>query len=79
MCRGKQMNRISCASDRSFVPDSGRTPLGRNIDDNIGRAAKEAYSATWSLYTNSAFAVEPRRTMENFALSDRFQDLPDVK
>jgi hypothetical protein len=31
----------------------------------IGRAAWEACSATWNLGTNSAFALEPRKTMEN--------------
>jgi hypothetical protein len=41
----------------------------------IGRAAWEAYSATWNLGTNSAFALGPRKTTENLDRVGRSQDL----
>jgi hypothetical protein len=53
------MNRIFTAFDQSFTLAVWRTALVRNIDDNIGRAAAQPYSAT-----NSAFAVGSRKTTE---------------
>jgi hypothetical protein len=43
--------------------------LGRNFDITNGRAACEASSATWSLGTNSAFALGSR-----FAATSRYID-----
>jgi hypothetical protein len=42
------------------------------------RAACEACSATWSLGTNSAFALGPRKTTENLDRVDRSQDITDA-
>jgi hypothetical protein len=42
------------------------------------RVAWEAYSATWNLDTNSAFALGPRKTMENLHRVGRSQDFPDA-
>jgi hypothetical protein len=44
----------------------------------IGRAAWEACSATLNLGTNSAFALGPRKTMENLDRVGRSQDLPEA-
>jgi hypothetical protein len=41
-------------------------------------AAWEAYSATWNLGTNSAFALGPRKTTKNLDRVGRLQDLPDA-
>jgi hypothetical protein len=43
-----------------------------------GKAAWEAYSATWNLGTNSAFALGTRKTTENLDRVGRSQDLPDA-
>jgi hypothetical protein len=51
---------------------------GEIINVTIGRAAWEAYSATWNLGPNSAFALGPRKTTENLNWVGRSQDLPDV-
>jgi hypothetical protein len=45
----------------------------------IRRAACEACSATWTLGTNSAFALGPRKATENLDRAGRSQDLPDAK
>jgi hypothetical protein len=50
--------------------DIWRATLGRNFYLTIGRAAREACSATWSLGTNLAFALgpwRPRRTLIELA------------
>jgi hypothetical protein len=39
--------------------------LDENFEITIGRAACEAYRATWTLGTNSAFALRPRKATEN--------------
>jgi hypothetical protein len=44
----------------------------------IGRAACEACSATWSMSTNLAFVLGPRKTTENLDLVGRSQDLLDA-
>jgi hypothetical protein len=48
------------------------------LNVTIGRAACEACSATWNLGTNSAFALGPRKTMENLDRDGRSHDLPDA-
>jgi hypothetical protein len=52
--------------------------LGRNFDMTNGRAACEAYSATWNLGTNSAFALGSRKITRNLVRVGRSQDLPDA-
>jgi hypothetical protein len=42
------------------------------------RAACEASSATWSLGTNSAFALGSRKTTENLDRVGRSQGFPDA-
>jgi hypothetical protein len=44
----------------------------------MGRAACEACSATWSLGTNSAFALGSRKTTENLDRVGRSQELLDA-
>jgi hypothetical protein len=44
----------------------------------IERAAYKAFSATWNLCTNSAFALGPRKTTENLDRFGRSQDFPDA-
>jgi hypothetical protein len=44
----------------------------------IERATWETCSAMWNLSTNSAFALGPRKTMENLDRVGQSQDLPDV-
>jgi hypothetical protein len=44
----------------------------------IGRAAREACSATWNLGTNSVFALGIRKTTENLDRVGLSQDLPDA-
>jgi hypothetical protein len=51
---------------------------GNIFNVTIGRAAWEACGATWNLCTNSAFALEPRKTMENFDRVGRLLELPDA-
>jgi hypothetical protein len=46
-----------------------RGALDANFEFTIGRAACEAYRATWNLGTNSAFALGPRKTTENMSTS----------
>jgi hypothetical protein len=53
--------------------------LGKNFDVTIGRAACEAWSVTWNLGTNSAFALDSRKIMENFDQVGWLQDLLDTK
>jgi hypothetical protein len=43
------------------------------------RAPREAWSATWNLETNWAFALGSRKTTENLNLVRRSQNLPDAK
>jgi hypothetical protein len=45
--------------------DVSNATLERNFDVAIGRATCEASSATWNFGTNSAFALELRKTTEN--------------
>jgi hypothetical protein len=52
--------------------------VGENFEFTIGRAACEAYRATWNLGTNSAFALGPRKSTENLDRVGRSQDLPDA-
>jgi hypothetical protein len=52
--------------------------LATNFEVTIGRAAYEAYRATWNLGTNSAFALGPNKTTENLDRVGRSQDLPDA-
>jgi hypothetical protein len=56
----------------------GRDILGRNFDVTIGRAACEAFSTTWNLGTNSAFALGSRKTTENLDRVGWSQGLPDA-
>jgi hypothetical protein len=51
---------------------------GENFNVTIGRVAWEACCATWNLGTNSAFALGPRKTMENLDRVGQLQDLPDA-
>jgi hypothetical protein len=44
----------------------------------IWRAAWEACSATWNLGNDSAFALGPRKTTENFDRVGRSQNFPDA-
>jgi hypothetical protein len=58
---------------------SASVEFGRNSDFTVGSAAYEVRSATWSLGTNSSFAVGPRETTKYFYqpemnLSDPIQD-----
>jgi hypothetical protein len=46
-------------------PPPSRAALEENFEIAIGRAACEAYRATWNLGTNSAFALGLRETTEN--------------
>jgi hypothetical protein len=48
------------------------------FDVTIGRAAHEACSATWNLYTNSTFALGPSKTTGNLVRVGRSQNLPDA-
>jgi hypothetical protein len=52
--------------------------LGRNWDVTNGKAANEAYSATWNFGTNSAFALGSRKTTEKLDRVGRSQDIPDA-
>jgi hypothetical protein len=52
--------------------------LDENFEITMGRAACEAYRATWNLGTNSAFALGPRKTTENLDGVGRSRDLPDA-
>jgi hypothetical protein len=52
---------------------------GNIFNVSIWWAAREACSATWDLGTNSAFALGPKKTTENFDRVGRLQDLPDAK
>jgi hypothetical protein len=54
-----------------------RAALDENFEITIGRAACEVYRAKWNLGTNSAFALGPRKTTENFDRVGRSQDLPE--
>jgi hypothetical protein len=45
---------------------------------NVGRAAREASSATWSLGTNSEIALRPRKTTESLDRVGRSQSLPNA-
>jgi hypothetical protein len=51
---------------------------GEIFNVTIGRAAWEACSASWNLCTNSAFALRPMKTTENFDRFGRSQDHPDA-
>jgi hypothetical protein len=55
-----------------------RVTLGRIFQVSIVRLACEAYSVTWNLGTNSAFALGPCKTTENLARVGRSQDLLDA-
>jgi hypothetical protein len=69
---------IKGVPSEKFSSTSGGVHWSEIVGVAIGRAAWEACSATWNLGTNSAFALGPRKTMENLDRIGRSQDLPDA-
>jgi hypothetical protein len=60
------------------TPSSDIKPWGTAYDEMLMLILGEAYSVTWNLGTNRAFAVGLRKTTENLDRVGRSQDLPDV-
>jgi hypothetical protein len=61
-----------------YVTFEGEATLRKIFYVNTGKAACKACSATWNLGTISAFALVPKKTLDNLHRVGQSQDLPDA-
>jgi len=82
--RGKKLGVLaefcawSAALWLNFDRVGGDCVLVKNLMSVLWRVVWEAYSVMWILGVNSAFALRPRKSSENFVRGSRSQDLPDA-